>query len=234
MFASPLFVSGFVAFLVSGLQLEFRPTKFQYMRRPVFAIESRSRVQQLSHWRGNMISRLLKVTLFGCIVIAASVPAEAGILDRILNRSGGRRAGCCQPQASCAPGPCASTPCASTPCVTTPNVSCQTPNCLGQYRENLALCDRVFGTDLRKCAECRRRAAQAYCECIKDTGTTTCKCGGRAMMHSTVGISCEQPTDYSYESCDHFYDTCNSGGVNPNCASCWFECIRRIPMVPYQ
>lgn len=185
-------------------------------------------------WRDNMISRLLKLTLFGCIVIAASVPAEAGIFDRILNRSGTRRAGCCQPQASCEPAPSASTPCASRPCATTPYGSCQsTPNCLNLYHENLALCSSVFGSDPQMCAECQRRAAQAYCGCIKDSGTLAHSCGARAMVHSATAQRCVHPDVPNLQSCEEFYDTCHSADPNnTNCARCWFECIKMSQMPP--
>ncbi len=178
-----------------------------------------------------MISRLLKLSLFSCIVFAASVPAEAGILDRILNRSGGRRAGRCQPQASCAPAPCASRSCA-----TTPNSSCQSkPTCLSQYQENLVLINRICATNPQMCAEYHRRVAQAYCECVKNTGTPTCSCGSGAMMRTAVAIPCMQPPEPSLQICDEFYNLCMSSLPNSNCATCWLECVRMSqlsPMVP--
>ena len=198
-----------------------------------------------------MISRLLKLSLFSCIVFAASVPAEAGILDRILNRSGGRRAGCCQPQASCAPASCAPAPCAPAPCApapcapaacpnrscaTAPNGSCQsTPTCLSQYRDNLVLLNGICGTDRQLCAEYQRRAAQAYCECIKETGTPTCSGGSQATMLPTVVINCVHPAEPSLNSCDAFYNECMAAGTNPSCARCWIACVimsQSNPIVP--
>ncbi len=177
-----------------------------------------------------MISRLLKLSLFTCIVFAASVPAEAGILDRILNRSGGRRAGCCQPQAPCAAAPCAPAPCASPSCATT---SCQsTPTCLSRYRENLVLINRICATNPQMCAEYHRRAAEAYCECIKDTGTPTCSCGSGAMMRTTAAKPCTHPPEPTLQLCDDFYNNCISYPLNSNCATCWLECVRMSQLNP--
>ena len=169
-----------------------------------------------------MISKLMKMTFVGCIVIAASVPAEAGLFDRILNRNGGRKASCCQPQVACAPAPCALARCAPTSCVAAP---CQTPpTCLQTYHHNLELCIQRFGNDRTKCAECQRRASLAYCECIQEAGTACFSHG--AQRHAAIMAPCPilDPPDPPCDDCDRMYNDCVAAG-GTNCNRCWFACL---------
>ncbi len=185
-----------------------------------------------------MFSKLMKLTFVGCIVIAASVPAEAGLFDRIRNRNGGRKLGCCQPQVVCAPAPCAPAPCACAPCapapcapaacVSAPSCPCSTPpSCLQQYRHNLELCDKFFGNDPQKCRECRKMAELAYCECLKDP-TATFRAAAAATM---AAPACTQPGTPTIDACYEFYEMCIARGTSPSCAMCYFKCLEQIPSV---
>ncbi len=207
--------------LLHLLHLEFPSTKFQYMKSATSAVcKFMKGCTLLTLWRDNMISKLMKVTFVGCIVIAASVPAEAGLFDRILNRNGGRKASCCQPQVASAPAPCALKPCAPTSCVAAP---CQTPpTCLQTYHRNLELCNQHFGNDPQKCAECQTRAALAYCECIQDAGTKRFSDGARRL--DAYKVICPIPADPICDDCDTMYNDCiRLGGAN--CNTCWFACL---------
>ena len=157
-----------------------------------------------------MISKLMKMTFVGCIVIAASVPAEAGLFDRIRNRNCGRKASCCQPQVACAPAPCVAAPC-QTP-----------PTCHQQYLHHLEVCSLRFGNDPQKCAECRRRASLAYCECIQAPGTSSYSNGART--HGAMKIDCQLPAEPPCADCDTLYNSCITSG-GENCNTCWFACL---------
>ncbi len=213
--------------LLHLLHLEFPSTKFQYMKAATSAVcKFMKGCTLLTLWRDNMISKLTKLTFIGCIVIAASVPAEAGLFDRIRNRNGGGKVGCCQPQVVCAPALCRPTPCAPSPCSLAPCVAapCQTqPTCLQTYHQHLDFCSQRFGNSSQECAECRRRAALAYCECIRDPGTMLRSYGG--LTHEAMRIQCPLVTpDTPCADCDTMYDMCIAAG-GPNCNRCWFACM---------
>jgi hypothetical protein len=161
-----------------------------------------------------MINKLMKIAFIGCIVLGASVPAEAGLFDRILKRNGGRKANCCQPQIACAPAPCSASPCAASPCQTP-------PTCLQQYHKYLEQCKLLYGNDPLACAECRRRAALGYCECIRDPETSRFSMG--TPTHEAMKIICPIPEDESCAGCDKDYDDCIAAG-GKNCNRCWFAC----------
>ena len=175
-----------------------------------------------------MFSNLMKSIFIGCIVIAASVPAEAGLFDRIRNRNGGRNAGCCQPQVACAPAPCAPAPCACAAYANAPSCPCSTaPSCLQLYHENLTLCKKVFANDHQRCMECRDLAARAYCECKNAPSSTRMDYAMKLMK-----VPCAaQPTEPTVDACDEARRECESGGASLNCATCWFECLKLIPSV---
>ena len=180
-----------------------------------------------------MFSKLVKVTFFGCIVIAASVPAEAGLFDRILNRNGGRKAGCCQPQVVCTPAPCAParcaptacapTACAPTACAPTSSAPCtRAPTCLEQYQKNLKTCEKLFGNNPQTCQECKRIAQLAYCECINDPSGKGMSLLG-SLSVPKMQIICILPTDPTPEICHYLYEQCVADG-GTNCARCFFQC----------
>ena len=184
-----------------------------------------------------MFSKLMKVAFFGCIVIAATVPAEAGLFDRILHRNGSRKAGCCQPQAVCTPAPCAPAPCgcapatcvaarcASVPCAQTPCATAQccppapAPSCLQTYERDLCTCDTVFANNPAALARCREIARQAYDECLNDAT--------KAMRPSRSDEQpiCLQPEEPNEENCLDIYNECMAAGASRSCARCYFKCL---------
>lgn len=166
-----------------------------------------------------MFSRLIKLTFFGCFLIAACVPAEAGIFDRILKRKGGRAVGCCAPQPVCAQAQCAPAPCAPLGCTPAP---CTGSSCLDGYRDNLAFCKVIFENDPEGCRECQKEAVKAYCECTSATNS----------LRRYAPACAAHPEEKSIDTCNAFKDACErlqqAGGPN-NCSLCWFECLRLIP-----
>jgi hypothetical protein len=176
-----------------------------------------------------MISNLMKLTFIGCIVIAASVPAEAGLFDRILNRHGGRSAGCCQPKvvcapAPCAPAPCVCAPCVCAPCVTAPACPCTTaPTCSQQYAKDLKTCERLFGNNSQACRECQMIAKLAYCECINDPHGKRMARAAELSTETMQKVICVLPEEPSPEICHAVYMQCVEAG-GTNCARCFFQC----------
>ncbi len=178
-----------------------------------------------------MFSKLMKMTFVGCIVIAASVPAEAGLFDRISKRNGGRKAGCCQPQVVCAPAPCAAVACACapSPCVTAPACPCTTaPTCLQQYQKNLKTCERLFGNNPQACRECQMIAKLAYCECVNDPCENGKARTANLSITQTQQVICLLPTEPTPEICHAIYMECVAAG-GTNCARCFFQCNDLIP-----
>ena len=164
-----------------------------------------------------MFSRLIKVTFVGCFLIAASLPAEAGLFDRILRRHAGRTVPCCNLQPVCTPISCAPKPCVPSGCASNPCASC-----LEGYRANLELCKVFFGNDPALCLACQKEAAKGYCECLSAPNS-----------FRMYGVACAaHPEEPTIESCGAFKLACEKlqqeGGPN-NCSLCWFECLRQIP-----
>lgn len=168
-----------------------------------------------------MIRKLIQMAFVGCIVIAAIVPAEAGIFDRIRNRNCGKKVGCCQPQTTCAPTPCATAP--SCPCA-------REQSCLEHYNHNVKLCSKHFGNDPQKCAQCIKMAELAYCECQNQPKSSA----NAATAAKSATPPCMQPGVPTLESCMEFYEACTAREAaeeTPGCATCYFKCLELIESV---
>ncbi len=185
------------------------------------------------------ISKLLKVTFVGCIVIAASVPAEAGLFDRIRNRNCGRKAGCCQPQVVCAPTPCRPIPCAPAPCAqipsarsrcgTAPTCPCTTKlSCAQQYQKDLITCERFFGNNAQACLECKGIALRARTECENDPEGKNMSRTANYSQQQMQSPNCPIVDMPSAEVCHDIYVDCVNAGPSTSCARCFFLCLDSI------
>lgn len=173
-----------------------------------------------------MIRKLIQMAFVGCIAIAATVPAEAGLFDRIRSRHCGKQVGCCQPQTTCAPAPCAPAACA--PCGKVPSCPCYSePSCIQQYHDNIAVCSRLFGNNPALCEDCCRQTVLAYQQCMNSPGTNR-----MAYKMNFQKPTCPpQPHDPTIEACYEARLECEMAGDSPNCAYCYLECLKLIPSV---